>query len=128
MKYVEAARDRFFEFTQHYATAAYQKDFTHLQDYLAAWLEDGDGVEYTGRSYEAWLETAVHVADALFRDPSLIDYVGTPKTEVEYAADPSDDAHSRRVVGIVDPNDSSSLVFDRQYYNVIAYRQDHPSR
>ncbi|MCA1604320.1 MAG: hypothetical protein LC775_02295, partial [Acidobacteria bacterium] len=108
MRYVEDARDRFFEFAQHRDTAAYQDDFTHLQDYLAAWLEESDGVEYTGRSYESWLETAIHVAGALFKDPSLLDYSGTPKTETEYAADPTDDAHSRRVVGIVDPSDSSS--------------------
>jgi hypothetical protein len=135
MEYLDDCPPPFFDYIKGYDTSGQQEDFTHLQDYLAVWLEAGDegeAVRYTGRNYETWLRTIVHIADAVFRDPSLLDFGGTPPPDAETAAVQSTEEmyavppYERRVVGIRDPSRNSSLVFDRYYYEHVAYRHAHP--
>lgn len=135
MEYLDDSPPPFFDFIRDFDTSAYQENYTHLQDYLAAWLEAGDAgdaIRYTGRNYETWLRAVVHIADAVFRDPSVLDFNGTPKSESELAAATSaDDMYlvqpcERRIVGLRDPSRNSSLVFDRHYYERLVYEQEHP--
>jgi hypothetical protein len=136
LQYIERAAERFFEFARHLDTTD-AGDFTHLQGYLAAWLEQSDGITQTGRNYETWLSTALHIADAVFKDPSLLDYDGANMTVEEYrqyAADnpaikpPPFEPYPRQIEGIIDPEASSSLALDQHYYEYRAERRDHPPR
>lgn len=139
MPYMEDAVGRFFEYTERLDTSGDQDNFTHLQGYLCAWLEEpySGGVEHTGRSYETWLRTALHVADAVFKDPSLLDYQPTvPElTDEEFAAATTEELNAmeaagrpqpRPLKGIIDPTNNSSYAFDRHYYEVQVWRRDHP--
>jgi hypothetical protein len=135
MEYLDDDPPPFFEFVKNYDTTAYQSDFTHLQDYLAAWLESGDtgnAIRYTGRNYETWLRTIIHIADAVFSDPSILNFNGALRTDAEVeAATSTEDMYAvqpyeRRIVGIRDPGRNSSLVFDRHYYEYVAYEQERP--
>lgn len=141
MRYIDTAAERFFEFTGHLDTSRDWDNFSHLQDYLCVWLEEPEagGVEYTGRNYETWLRTALHIADAVFKNPSLLDYRPTVPdlTDEEFAAATPEEHEQRRIAaeprprpieGIIDPDNNSSYAFDRHYYEVQVWRQDHPER
>lgn len=140
MSYTNEAADRFFEYAGHLDTSGDKENFDYLQGYLCAWLDEPTegGVEHTGRNYEAWLRTALHIADAVFKDPALLDYYRPVVPEMsaeEYAAKTPEEIADLEAVsrpkhrplkGIIDPESNSSWAFDKQYYEVQVWRRDHP--
>lgn len=75
------ARHAFERFVAGFDTSTYgpreEHGFTYLQEWLHTWLVFGDGVEYTGRSYETYLRVALDIADAAMRGEVRWDYRGT---------------------------------------------------
>lgn len=45
---------------------------SYLQDYLAAWLERGDGIEATGKDFAIYLQTVILVTQKWLRDPTIL--------------------------------------------------------
>ena len=137
LEFSEGPTARFFEFTRSFKTRP-NDDFTHLADYLAEWLEHGDGVTETGRNFETWLKTALYAANAVMRDPEILEYQPASQsvlsTEQQAAMSASETAdyyasgrpQPRQIDGIFDPESSSSMIFDRHYYEYRAELRDHP--
>ncbi|WP_163513555.1 hypothetical protein [Fodinicola acaciae] len=119
----------FQDFVAPYDTRSRQDDYTLLQDYLVDWLEAGSAVEYSGGNYETFLKVALHVADAVMKDPSILDY--HPPSPGPYPDTPEEQAAweaarapiSRPIEGILDPTKHSYDAFDRQCYEVVAFRR-----
>ncbi len=93
-----------------YDTPVEEQDEAYLQEYLLAWLERGNGVEFTGRSYETYLRVALDIADATMRGAIQFDYKGSEKQDYK-------DAYPRRVIGIHQPGLSAQDFSDRALYD-----------
>jgi hypothetical protein len=85
---------------------------THVDDYLVAWLESGNGIEVTGGSFDTFLSIVMPMADAILRQPCILDY------------HPSGDAPilHRPVQGLINPDGGSRRLFDRRFYEQRAFR------
>jgi hypothetical protein len=90
----------------------------YLQEYLLAWLEEGDGLEWTGRSYENYLRVALDIADATMRGQIKFDYVGTEENNYE-------DGFKREVVAIHEDDMPASHYAERMTYDVTVYRREY---
>lgn len=117
---VSDARRNFERFAQHLPADPGDEEYRYLQEYLAQWLEHGDGVAMTGGSYETWLRVAIDIADAVMRHELSLDCTGTPEAG-------HTDRIVRRVEGIHQPGYSARRYFERAGYEVVAYQREHPT-
>jgi hypothetical protein len=132
MAYAEEAAKRFFEWAR-YADTPDEPEGPFLQDFLYSWLVDGHGVDSVGGKYEHWLTTVIYIADAVFKDPSLLEYVGDemefPEAEQyhdEHGEWPSSTIRQRPIQGILDPdNNVFSVALDRHHFDMLVWRRDH---
>ena len=88
----------------------------YLGHWFVDWLKNGDGVEFTGRSYENYLRVCLHVADAVVRGELKLD-----------SEDNEQVFYPRKIVGIDDPDDPSHYD-DRLLYEVSVTRWEHQRR
>jgi hypothetical protein len=92
----------------------------YLDHWLTDWLEYGHGVEHTGRHYETYLRTCLHIADMALRGRVNIDYRGTKANNWE-------DAFPRHIAGIENPDDPAHYD-DRAVYEIAATRWEQQGR
>ena len=133
MAYAQEAAERFFEWAR-YTDTSNDSGTENLQYFLYRWLVDGRGVDAVGGKYEHWLMTAIHIADAVFRDPSLLEYVGDEKEwpeaekyHAEHGELPPSTIRQRPIGGILDAEDNVyGLALDRHHFDIIVWQRDHP--
>lgn len=119
---MQAARQSFEFFVSRFDTSDVSTvDEEHLQTYLVYWLEEGNGVEYTGRNYETYLRAVVEIADAALQGELDMDYIGSADVG-------RTDARVRRLKGIHHPDGSESAFLDRATYEIAAYRHENRQR
>lgn len=80
-------------------------EFTHLQDYLMVWLEEGDAIECSGGRFETYLRIVVRIIDQWQRDPTV------------------DGAIQQPVVGILDPERTTAWAVSPEYFAYVAIRK-----
>jgi hypothetical protein len=95
-----------------------ESEMGYLQEYLAYWIEVGDGIPATGRNFETYMRVVVDIADAVVRGEISCDYKGTEEAGYQ-------DAYQRNVVGIHDEGYAGSRAFEKEHYEVVAYRREH---
>ena len=89
-----------------------------LQEWLMRWLEHGDGVEFTGGSYETFLRVALDVADAAIRGELRLDFEGTEAGNYK-------DGYKRTLSGIHEPDHTAEHIFNRVGFETTVYRREH---
>ena len=119
---IAEARADFAQFVGQYDTRQYYirpdtEELDYLQEYLDGWLEDGDAVAVTGRSFETYLRACIDIADAVFRDTLSLDYKGSPGAKYK-------DAYPRRVSAIHEPGLGANRFTERAHYEIVAYRKE----
>lgn len=95
-------------------------DEKYLQTYLVHWLEEGNGIEYTGRNYETYLQVVADLADTALRGELDLNYMGI--------AGYGSTVRERRLEGIHEPGREYSSFLDRATYEVAAYRHENHGR
>lgn len=120
----------FSEFAYGWDTSGHPEDYTHLQDYLQSWLYEGHAVEKTAGSFEMYLRVALHIADAVLKDPSMLDYSGEAKiANLEaYSRNPTTGNYERPIAGVVDPDSHSYSAFDRYEYEDVRFDLENRGR
>lgn len=142
MDYLNEGVERFFEFSRHRNTFAPDGGNTHryLQDFLHDWLREpyGGGIEFSGRNAHTWARLCFRIGDAVFRDPSLLDYrpnILAPSTE-QYTAMTPDEVDAlqaasqpkpRPLDGFIDTESALAVVYEPEFYESMVWAQDHPS-
>lgn len=121
---ISDARSNFEEFVRRHDTQYLRnnpEEASCLQEYLMAWLENGNGVELTGRNYETYLHVVIDIADAAFRGELNFNYAG--REEADYA-----DRRERRIAAIHDETLAGAEALTRSGYEVTAYRREHSGK
>jgi hypothetical protein len=106
--YLETVKDDFRDFirlSRDDVSAAYPVEFTHLQDYVAHWLESGSAIRLTGNNFGTYMRVVVRIIDAWNKDPTLNGAIEHP------------------VQGIMAPEGSGAVFIDPEYFGSIATRQ-----
>src|SRR5256885_2917934 len=120
---IARARKGFQQFVREFddTFARHGGEFEYLQDWLYAWLQAGNGIEWTGRSYETYLRTCLDIADAAFRGQINYDYRGSAKENYR-------DARPRRIEAIHNPDNSDEAYYaDRATYEQLATELEYDS-
>jgi hypothetical protein len=90
---------------------------TCLEPLLAGWLAVGDGIDYTAANYDHFLQTTLHIIDAITSGILSLDYRG-----------PDLPPRPRCLSGLTDPSPNSDNVltrlgFDRMIYETLKLRR-----
>lgn len=101
----------FCDFIQH-TTDVYLPG-THLEHYIAYWLEEGPGVGDTGGDFTTYLEAVLLIIYTYEQDPSILNYAG----DRELGLPPRE----RQVTGLLNLEAPGRWCFDRRSYNQLAY-------